>query len=51
MDQKLVEEAKELGINASMYYLLPPQKRESALRADIAREKKTRKEEKHGKNQ
>lgn len=44
MDEKLVKEAQALGINASLYYLLPPQRREAALRADIAREK-ARKEE------
>ena len=42
MDEEtdLVKEAKALGINVSMYMLLPPNKRESALRADIARAKK-----------
>lgn len=45
MDQKdklseLMEEAKRLGINASLYRLLKPQERESALRKDIARAKK-----------
>lgn len=40
MDEALVKEAEELGLNVSMYLLLPPQKRESALRADIARVKK-----------
>lgn len=44
MDEKLVKEAQALGINASLYYLLPPQRREAALRADVAREK-ARKEE------
>jgi len=44
MDEELIKEAKALGINASLYYLLPPRKREEALRADIAREK-ARKEE------
>lgn len=39
MDAALVKEAEELGINASLYHLLPPKKREAALRADIAREK------------
>lgn len=40
MDEALVKEAEELGLNVSMYLLLPPHKRESALRADIARAKK-----------
>lgn len=44
MDEKLMKEAKTLGINPSLYYLLAPHKREAALRADIAREK-ARKEE------
>lgn len=49
MDEKddLIKEAQTLGINVSMYSLLPPSKREAALRADIAREKKQRSEE-HG---
>lgn len=45
MDETLVEEAKALGINASMYWLLPPKKRNAALRADIARAKQKRSEE------
>lgn len=40
MDEKLVKEAEALGINASMYNLLPAKKREAALREDIARAKK-----------
>ena len=40
MNEKLMKEAEALGINASMYYLLPPDKREEALRRDIARAKK-----------
>lgn len=47
MDKALVKEAERLGINASLYYLLPPKKREAALRADIAREK-ARKEDANG---
>lgn len=41
MDEKadLVKEAKALGINVSIYWLLPPKKREAALRADITRAK------------
>lgn len=44
MDENLMKEARELGINASMYYLLPTVKREAALQADINREKARRKE-------
>lgn len=40
MNDELMKEAEVLGINASMYYLLPPERRESALRKDIARAKK-----------
>lgn len=43
----LMLEAESLGINVSMYYLLPPRKRETALRLDI---EKRRKEEKDGQN-
>jgi|GEM_PF-5582520 len=39
MDEALKTEAKALSINVSMYYMLPANKREAALRADIAREK------------
>lgn len=49
IEEVLVKEAKELGINASLYNLLPPKKRDAALRADIAREKRRRKEEVNGK--
>jgi len=35
--EELAEKAKAYGINASMYNLLPPNKRESALRKDIER--------------
>lgn len=41
MNEDLVKEAEALGINASMYYLLPPDRRESALRKDIERAKKS----------
>lgn len=47
MNKALMKEAESLGINASMYYLLPPHKREEALRKDIKREKQ-RKEENDG---
>lgn len=45
MNDKLIKEAEALGINTSMYYLLPARKREQALRLDI---EKRRKEEKDG---
>ena len=40
MKKELMQEAEALGINASLYYLLPPDKRETALRKDIERAKK-----------
>lgn len=46
MNKDLMEEAARLGINVSMYYLLPPNKRDEALRKDI---EKQRKEENDGK--
>ena len=42
MKETLIEEAEELGIEASMYYLLPPKKREATLKADIRKEKARR---------
>lgn len=39
MDEKLIREAEALGINASLYYFLPSDKREAALRKDIERAK------------
>lgn len=45
MNKELVKEAERLGINASMYYLMPARVREKALRLDI---EKRRKEEKDG---
>ena len=41
MDEELINEAEALGINASLYYLLPPTEREKALRRDIARAKQS----------
>lgn len=41
MNEALVKEARALGINASLYCLLPPDKREEALRKDIERAKKS----------
>ena len=40
MSEELMKEAEALGINASLYYLLPPEDREKALRKDIARAKR-----------
>lgn len=45
MDANLIAEAEKLGINASLYYLLPSEKRENALRADISKAKKEVKHE------
>ena len=39
MNEDLMREAEKLGINASLYYLLPPMEREKALRKDIDRAK------------
>ena len=44
MNPELVREADRLGINASMYFLLDPEKREKCLRADIEKEKKRRRD-------
>lgn len=43
--EELIKEGETLGINTSMYYLLPAHKRERALKLDI---EKRRKEEKDG---
>lgn len=40
MNETLIKEAERLGINASMYYLLPPDKREDALKKDVEERKK-----------
>ena len=40
MDEQLMAEAEALGINASLYYLLPANRREDLLRKDIERAKK-----------
>lgn len=40
MNEALMKEAERLGINASMYYLIPPKKRERALRLDIEKRRK-----------
>ena len=46
----LAEEAMSIGINVSMYKLLPADKREEAMKTDIAREKKRREEVCNGKD-
>ena len=46
MDKKLLDEAVKYGLNASMYNLLPAHKRESALRRDIEKIRKTKKGDK-----
>ena len=40
MDSALMKDAEKLGINASLYFLLPPNKREEALKRDILQAKK-----------
>lgn len=40
MNPELMKEAEKYGINASLYYLLPPDQRENALKKDIERVKK-----------
>lgn len=45
MNEELIKEGESLGINTSMYCLLPAHKREQALRLDI---EKRRKEERDG---
>jgi hypothetical protein len=49
MNSNLIDEAKKYGVNASQYNLLPPRKRENALRNDIERAK-TRAEKKGNAN-
>ena len=38
--EELIAEAERLGINASLYFLLPPDTREDALKADIEKARK-----------
>ena len=40
MDEKLIAEAEAVGINASMYYFLPVNRREDLLRKYIEHAKK-----------
>ena len=39
MNKALLDEAKKYGVNASMYNMLHPRQRETALRKDIDRAK------------
>ena len=41
MKEELMKEAEALGINASLYYVLPADRREDALRQDIDKAKKS----------
>ena len=43
MTEALIREAERYGINASMYWLLPPDKREKALKKDLEKAKKAAK--------
>jgi len=40
MNEDLMREAEAAGINASLYYFLPPNKRERLLQKDIDRAKR-----------
>jgi hypothetical protein len=46
MNKRLIAEAKQYGISASLYNLLPPRQRESTLKKD--RERAKAREEKKG---
>lgn len=48
--EKLMAKAEKLGLRVSLYKLLPASKRAEALRVDVARAEKRRKEEKDGAN-
>lgn len=37
MNEDLIAEAEALGINASLYFFIPPHRRENLLRKDIER--------------
>lgn len=45
MNEELIKEGEALGINTSMYYLLPAHKRERALKLDIEKRRKEEKDE------
>ncbi len=44
MDKDLMKKGAALGLNVSLYFLLPPKERDEALRQDILREIARRKE-------
>ena len=50
MNEALIKEGEALGINTSMYCLLPAHKRERALKLDIEKRRKEEKDE-HFKSQ
>lgn len=45
MDEDLMREAEEMGINASMYYFIPARRREALLRKDIDRARARKQEQ------
>ena len=45
MNEALIKEGEALGMNTSMYYLLPANRRERALRLDIEKRRKEEKDE------
>ena len=45
MNEALIKEGEALGINISMYYLLPAHRRERALRLDVEKRRKEEKDE------
>ena len=45
MDPELIARAEALGINATLYWLLPPEDRERDLRRDVERAEREQKEE------
>ena len=48
MNAELIERADALGINWSMFYMLPAKQREKALLREIAAEEKRRTKRKEG---
>lgn len=45
MSEELMERAEALGINASLYWLLPEDEREKALKKDVEKDEKAAREE------
>lgn len=41
MNEELIRRAVALGINVSLYWLLPPDRREDAIRKDVERAEKS----------